>query len=130
MLLWSRCGSRGGEVGHFVGVEDGEGGFGEVCDDGVAAGVGGDGGEVEAAGAFGFRVGAFGLFGHPADCQAQAVLVGCEEFVATVRQRVCVPLFASSHADLGLASRGTVLLATFADQCDHIASLLVLLGLL
>ena len=34
MLLWSRCGSRGGEVGHFVGVEDGEGGFGEVCNDG------------------------------------------------------------------------------------------------
>jgi len=58
------------------------------------------------------------------------VLVSREELVATVGQRVCVPLFASSHADLGLSGRGTIIFPTFADQCDNIASLLILCWLL
>jgi len=129
MLLWSRCGSRSREVGHFVGIEDGKRSLGEIRNDGVTASVGRDGGEVESS-RLGFRILLLALFGHPADCQAEAMLVCREELVATVWQLVCVPFLAASHANFGLSGRGTIIFATFTNQCDNIASLLILLGLL
>lgn len=106
-----------------------KGSLGEVCNDWMPACVGCDGGKVESF-RVGFGVFLFALFGNPADCESQTVLVGCEEFVASVYEWVCFPLLTTGHANFGLARSGTVFFPTLAYQCDDVPSFLVLLWLL